>query len=268
VHAVYQPFPMLSGRRAQIWRHQPAYLRPRHFHEEPEINVVVKGQCTLGIGDRQVSLSAGQMALFQPGQDHVLLHGSDDLDLFVMALSPALSERVLGLGRLAASGKMKEVANVGSATEELTALCRVVDATSAETGVADRFALALRGAVAPDVLGRRALQIARAEPDVSGTELARRLSTAQSLVSRRFHAEFGLPLVRYRARMKLMRFIASVDAGNSLTHAAFDARFGSYAQCHRVFREALGCSPHAYFAGEREHVNAAVHPRAVGKKIT
>lgn len=266
VHAVYQPFPMLDGRRAQIWRHQPAYLRPRHFHDEPELNVVVKGQCVLGIGDREMSLSAGQMVLFQPGQDHVLLQASVDLDLFVMALLPELSERVLGARALAATGGMKELDDVGAATAELAALCRIVDATSAEAGVASRFALALRGASAPDVLGRRALELARAEPDVSGTELARRLSTTPSVVSRRFHAQFGLPLVRYRARMKLMRFIASVDSGRSLTHAAFEADFGSYAQCHRVFRAALGCSPQAYFAGERQHVDAAVLPAPAGPR--
>jgi methylphosphotriester-DNA--protein-cysteine methyltransferase len=67
------------------------------------------------------------------------------------------------------------------------------------------------------------------------------LATAPSFVSRRFHAEFGVPLVEYRARLKLMRFIALVDAGHSVTRAAFAAEFGSYAQFHRVFHRALGC---------------------------
>jgi methylphosphotriester-DNA--protein-cysteine methyltransferase len=77
------------------------------------------------------------------------------------------------------------------------------------------------------------------------------------MVSRTFHAELGVPLVEYRARIKLMRFVALVDSGRSLTRAAFDAEFGSYAQCHRVFFRALRCSPRDYFAGAREQVDAA-----------
>jgi methylphosphotriester-DNA--protein-cysteine methyltransferase len=69
------------------------------------------------------------------------------------------------------------------------------------------------------------------------------------------HAELGVPLVEYRARMKLMRFVELVDSGRSLTRAALDAGFGSYAQCHRVFRRALDCSPQQYFTGARAEVD-------------
>jgi AraC-like DNA-binding protein len=33
-----------------------------------------------------------------------------------------------------------------------------------------------------------------------------------------------------------------------LLDACLRAGFGSYAQCHRVFRHSLGCSPRSYFA--------------------
>jgi hypothetical protein len=46
--SLYQPFPMQPGHRAQAWRHQPAFLRPRHFHEEPELNLVTRGTATFG----------------------------------------------------------------------------------------------------------------------------------------------------------------------------------------------------------------------------
>lgn len=55
-----------------------------------------------------------------------------------------------------------------------------------------------------------------------------------------------------------MEFIKLVDAGRPLSHAALDADFGSYAQCHRVFRRFVGVAPHDYFAGERWRVDSAV----------
>ena len=91
---LYQPFPMLAGRRAQAWRHQPAFRRPRHFHDEPEVNILLRGRCTMGIGERTVALGPGDVVFFQPGQDHALLDESADLDLFVLAVSPELADRV------------------------------------------------------------------------------------------------------------------------------------------------------------------------------
>ena len=52
-----------------------------------------------------------------------------------------------------------------------------------------------------------------------------------------------------------MRFIDLVDRGSPFTRAALEADFGSYAQCHRIFRRTLRCSPQAYFAGARTQLN-------------
>src|SRR5688572_27193116 len=93
---------MLPGRRAQAWRHQPAFRRPRHFHEEPEINLVTRGSCKMGVGDRPLRLTAGQLVVFQPGQDHELIEASPDLELFVFALRPELHARALGARSLTA----------------------------------------------------------------------------------------------------------------------------------------------------------------------
>jgi AraC-like DNA-binding protein len=247
---------MLPGRRAQSWRHQPAFRRPRHFHEEPEINLVVRGGCVLGVGDRELRLAAGEGLLFQPGQDHVLYEASDDLDLFVMALSPALADRVVGFRALASSRRdVFRVFEPESARAELTGLASVADGQAAERRLADLFARTLRRSSSAHVVSRRAIELAHDDPTLSGAAVARRLGTASSQVSRRVHAELGVPLVEYRARVKLMRFVELVDSGRPLTGAALDAGFGSYAQCHRVFRRALGCSPQQYFTGARAAVD-------------
>jgi len=98
---------------------------------------------------------------------------------------------------------------------------------------------------------------------VRGLELGTRLRTTQSRISREFHRDLGLTLVEFRARIRLMRFVELVDSGLSLTAAATDADFGSYAQCHRVFQRALGCAPSAYFAGARAQIEAVTEPEPV-----
>jgi len=57
-----------------------------------------------------------------------------------------------------------------------------------------------------------------------------------------------------------MRFIQCVDRGSSFTRAALEASFGSYAQCHRVFRQYLGCTPRDYFAVRRIEIDDRFGP--------
>lgn len=247
---------MLQGRRAQAWRHHPAFRRPRHFHEEPETNLVTRGSCTLGVGDRRLELTAGKLVVFQPGQDHELVEASPDLDLFVFALRPELHARALQ-ERFLTGVDVNTVGarELASFETELAAVAELRDAETVEVRVADLFARALKGAAQANATSRRIVVALRAEQSLSEAALAARLRTTPSGISRRFRHALGVPLVEYRARLRLMRFIDLVDRGSSLTRAALEADFGSYAQCHRVFRRALGCSPQRYFAGARTELD-------------
>jgi len=257
---VFQPFPMLPGRRAQAWRHQPQYRRPRHFHQEPEFNLVVRGSCTVGMGTHQVTLATGEFVVFAPGQDHVLVDHSDDFDLFVVALTPELAERVLGTRAALPCGASAFTANaLARRVEQLEALGTTSHAAAVERELGELFACVLSGSPRGHVLSRRAASALAAEPDLSEAALAVRLHATPSGISRRFRHDLGLTLVEHRARMRLMAFVAAVERGESLTSAAFSSGFGSYAQCHRVFRRLLEQSPRDYFDGGRELVaNATV----------
>jgi AraC-like DNA-binding protein len=259
--ALFQPFPMLPARRAQVWRHQPEFRRPRHFHREPELNFVVKGSATLGIGSRVQRATAGDVVVFEPGQDHELLDASDDLQLFALALTPALWERRRGLGAgLGAAGELSESA-VADATEALGAVADLSDAAVVEARLSELFSL-LRAAarLSSSSVSRRAAEQALAQPGASCSALANQLGTHPSNLSRVVTRELGVPLVELRSRLKLSEFIRLVDAGHSFTQAALRADFGSYAQCHRVFRRLTGCQPRAYFAGARQHVDRRMAP--------
>jgi AraC-like DNA-binding protein len=258
LESLYQPFPMLPGRRAQAWRHHPAFRRPRHFHPEPELNVVGKGSALIGLGDRVVRLGAGGVILFHPGQDHVLLEASPDLELWVLALRADLAGQALdSLARAASVGDRLSPSALRTLEDTLAGLAQVSDAVAVETGTVRLFSSLQTHLSTNHVLSRRALEAASAKPSTPGAQLARRLGVDPSALSRNFHDSFGLTLVSYRARQRAMAFVRLVDSGQSLTRAAMSAGFGSYAQCHRVITKALGCSPNRYFAGERARIDDA-----------
>jgi hypothetical protein len=96
VEALYQPFPIPGTARGHVWHHVPATRRPRHFHAEPELNLIAAGRAVFGYGEATISVSAGDLLWWPPGQDHVLLDATPDLDLYVIGVTAAFSEQVLG----------------------------------------------------------------------------------------------------------------------------------------------------------------------------
>jgi AraC-like DNA-binding protein len=252
--AAYQPFPMLERSSGQVWSYAPEYRRPRHFHSEPELNLVVAGSATFGIGNEVSVLGAGELLAFTPGQDHVLLTGSRDLVLFAVGLRRGLAQDVLGdAGEAALSPLHARLAPRDA--EALVARC--ADATGragADQAVAELWLAAQwsskRGEAtrAPaHVLTRRALSALDSSPELDRTALARGARANPSEIGRYFRRDLGVSLVEYRARLRLLRFIEHADRGASLTAAALDAGFGSYSQCHRVFQQTLGLSPRRFF---------------------
>jgi AraC-like DNA-binding protein len=255
---IFQPFPMLAGRRAQAWRHQPAFRRPRHFHPEPELNIVVRGSAAIGLGDQVLPLIQGDVLFFHPGQDHALLEASADLELFVVALRPELAARVCGaLTHVASSGFRLPDSVWRESVEQLEGLTQIVDSHAVEHALSAVFSNVLSRVCKHHVLSRRALQAISGSPEATGTALAERLGVNPSALSRHFHDDLKLTFVEYRARLRAMAFVRLVDEGRTLTSAALGAGFGSYAQCHRVLSKSFGCAPQRYFGGERVRIDAA-----------
>jgi len=253
--ALYQPFPIPGRARGHVWHHVPATRRPRHFHAEPELNLIAAGQATFGAGATSISVSAGDLLWWPPGQDHVLLDASPDLDLYVIGVTPAFSERVLAghPGRVA-SGPTRLRLDAET-LNSLQATCVVSNAghdpTAVERHVGDlwRDAHRLRTRTADHhPLTARALSSLQGRPELKRDELARLIRGNASEVSRNFHRDLGLTLVAYRTRLRLIRFIQSIeDDHSSFMAAAIEAGFGSYSQCHRAFQQAFDCTPRVFF---------------------
>lgn len=255
MRAIHQSFLPPSDDRAFVWKYSDPIggRRPRHFHAEPELNLVVRGSATFGIGQKIITVSAGELVAFPSAQDHVLLHSSPDLYLYAVGLDSSYSAQVL-------SNESSHPFHVGLAENELRPVLACAADIVERSDVAQRGAelwqrvhwLARRGtsrsAHATHVLTRRTLQLLRVGSDLPLTRLAESLRAQPAEVSRYFHRDMGMTLVRYRMRLKLLHFIRLVDARQSeLMAAASSAGFGSYSQCHRTFQAELDCSPREFF---------------------
>lgn len=260
---------------AYVWKYslENGGRRPRHFHAEPELNLVVSGWAEFGVGERTVRVSHGELVGFPAGQDHVLLTTSPDVFLFALGVTPMLASEV-------AVGQPGETAlplHLRLQAKELAELTRRAEQVVERAGVDQPCAelwdqihwLGRRnpnGRSGPmHVLTKRALQVVSECPESSLDDVARGVKTCSSEVSRYFHRDVGMTFVRYRSRLRVLRFIALADEERGdLTSAALAAGFGSYSQCHRAFQSELGCSPRAFFkSGVRSEMQRAYDDHTV-----
>ena len=255
MRAIHQSFLPPGDEQAFVWKYSDPIggRRPRHFHAEPELNLVVRGSATFGIGQKVITVSPGELVAFPSAQDHVLLEASPDLYLYAVGLDSSYSAQVLG-------NESSHPFHVRLPDSELRPVVNSAADIVERSDIAQNGAelwqrihwLARRGtprsAQATHVLTRRTLQLLRGGSDLPLTRLAERLRAQPAEVSRHFHRDMGITLVRYRMRLKLLHFIRLVDSRQSeLMAAASHAGFGSYSQCHRAFQAELDCSPREFF---------------------
>jgi len=263
--ALFQDFLPDRAQRAFVWKYSQSIggRRPRHFHAEPELNVIVSGSATFAVGDGVVLVSEGDLLAFPSGQEHELRAASPDLYLFAIGLEPTYAADVLG-----PEGEPVVPLHVRLGTAELTAVldraAAIVDRPFVHQLGAELWQrvdwlgrhAASRTRQRTHVLTRRALKLMGAEPELGLQGLADELKVQPSEISRHFHRDLGMTLVRYRMRSRLLDLIRRVDAGQrDLMAAASTVGFGSYSQCHRTFQSELGCAPREFFfSGLRERM--------------
>jgi len=257
MRSIFQPYPTLPGLRAQAWNYQPEYRRPRHFHEEPEINLVTKGRGTIEVGERKIVMEAGSLVWLPPGLDHYLANASDDFELVTIGFKPSLIQNLArehsinasfarGWQRLDAAEAARLRAIIGdihAATDSQSIECRSMQVL--------RTLLELSSSAVPRV-GHRAASLIVTKPTTSRDCLAHTLGINRGDVSRHFHRDHGVTLRQYRNVLRTLDFLRLSANGSNLARAAVEAGFGSYSQCHRVFRSLLGISPREFVAARRQ----------------
>jgi AraC-like DNA-binding protein len=271
--AIHQGFLPTQGKsRAFVWKYSPVNWgrRPRHFHIEPELNLIASGQASFGIGETVVRVSQGDLLGFPAAQDHVLLDASPDLYLFAIGMQPQFSTEIL-------RGEADQVMiplHLHLTQDDFRTLVNrasaIVDREGADQPCAELWGHAqwlgkrcsARPMAAMHVLTRRALSAVNQAPGLELQSLSARLRTADSEISRYFHRDVGMTFAHYRARLRLLRLISLMEEGKTtLGSAAEVSGFGSYSQCHRIFQAELGCSPRRFFqAGLREQMQQAYDP--------
>jgi AraC-like DNA-binding protein/mannose-6-phosphate isomerase-like protein (cupin superfamily) len=253
--AIHQSFLPEGDHRSFVWKYSEPIggRRPRHFHSEPEFNIVARGSATIGIGDSVITVRSGEIVAFPSGQDHVLLDSSPDLYLYAVGLAPSYSAEVL---QDEPSLPLHVCISERELRPVLDSAADLVERDGADPLGAELWQrlhwLARRASSqatrATHVLTRRTLQLLREAPELPLTELAAVLRAHPTEISRHLHRDMGMTLGRYRTRLKLLRLIALVDAGrDELMSTASVAGFGSYSQCHRSFQAELDCSPRQFF---------------------
>jgi AraC-like DNA-binding protein len=271
--AIHQGFLPEQGRsQAFVWKYSPVNWgrRPRHFHIEPELNLIACGQATFGIGETVVRVSQGDLLGFPAAQDHVLLEASPNLYLFAIGIQPQFSTEILR----AQADQVMQPLHLHLTQDDFRALVSrasaIVDREGADQPCAELWDHAQwlgrrccpRPMAAMHVLTRRALSAVNQEPGIELQSLSARLRTADSEISRYFHRDLGMTFAHYRTRLRLLRLISLMDGGGTtLSSAAEASGFGSYSQCHRIFQAELGCAPRIFFhAGLREQMQQAFNP--------
>ncbi len=116
------------------------------------------------------------------------------------------------------------------------------------SGKTNRMGVTLHPAV------RRTLKLlSNGSSHMSLDDLAKACGTSRSYLSRIFHRQIGVPLVRYQVSLRISRFFDLYRQEENMTmlDAAFAAGFGSYAQFYKVFTKAYGRGPRQALICER-----------------
>ena len=230
------------------------------------MNLVLSGRARYLVKGRRYDLRPHALVWLFPGQSHILLTASPEFSMWIVTFRrplvresrrdrryTILQEKDPGLDWLRRLERL-EADRLDSLMRRLSE-SRQVSPTLFNAGLRylllsamEAFRDAERVAGGPEIHPaiEKAAGILTAEAEsVSEAELAGRVGLSRSHLSRLFRLQTGVPLVRFRNRQRLSRFLALYGAGQRRTmlDAALAAGFGSYAQFHRVFKELMGRAP-------------------------
>jgi AraC-like DNA-binding protein len=259
------------GHEGGIWHHkQWPPMSIAHWHEELELNIVLKGAAAYLVGRNRVDLTPNVLLWLFPEPEHILVDQSPDFEMWILVFRPGLLQQVCSDPSTAL---LLEHAPEGLFCRRLSQpmlqrlgnLCQEMLQAQSETM---RFNLGLGflllSAWSAYQKANEPVIVKGIHPAVAQTvhlllndlekaalpELAQRVGLSPSRLSRLFQQQTGMSLTAFRNQVRVRRVTQMVDAQpvTTLLEIALQAGFGSYAQFHRVFKQVMGASPRAYFS--------------------
>lgn len=245
------------------------YVHHMHRHTELEINLVTRGRGTYLLADRRYEIRRGSQLWLFPGQEHVLVNQSRDFEMWIAVFRPEMVQRVAVqpesrvLGEQSPQGHfIRQIA--ADLLSRLAALFDEIAVGEADdrgrhnAGLAYLLLTAWSIHLRSDELAAErelhpaveaAVRLMRDETEAMNLEqLSERCGLSPSRLSRIFKEQTGVPLVNYRQKACLERFLKMYGQGRkaNMLACALDAGFGSYPQFHRVFKQYMNRSPAEY----------------------
>ncbi len=239
--------------------------RFRHGHDEVELHLIARGVASYLLGDSRLEIGAGTMLWITRGCDHMLVNPDDQsLSRWSMMFRPRVVRRVLrsDAGPLLRASKQPLVRSLTrpAARRLMRAFEEIAQQASRSVallnaGVAYALALSWHAyqratEVAPaatlhPAVARAVQLLTGPEGSLGSKDLARCCGLSESHLIRVFAEQIGMSMTEFRNRARLERFFEIYGDGwrTTLSAAALEAGFGSYAQFYRVFRASMGHGP-------------------------
>ena len=265
----YERLDLAPERDGALWRHAGGARDRAHRHEELEVNLCVAGHAFYLVGEARYRLARRSLLWLFPAQNHVLIETSPDFEMWIAVWKPRLLEavcrhdsrqlRVLAPAQTWIKRLQSEDAARLENLFERVSQSASLDGFNAGLGfglteslaVWERGDQTIAGRAVHPAIERAARILNQRAPALPA--LAREVGLSPGRLSRLFGAQIGVSVSQFRSRRALERFAKIYDGQISITEAAFEASFGSYAQFNRVFAAHHGCSSTQYRARLRRN---------------
>ncbi len=264
----YERLSLLPGDQGKLWLTEGASLMSSaHTHRELELNLILEGRACYLLPHHRYDLRPRCLVWLFPQQEHILMDRSPDFKAWVVVFRPRLVAQTVGhepydtlrrgnpgtdwLRRLdepATTNLDRLMKNLSRSRDHDAAVTFNAGLHYLLLTAYDHFRLATTLEATSEVhpaVSKAAQLLKHDHGSLNEESIATQVGLSRSHLSRLFRRQTGVPLVEFRNRLRVERFMSLYGAGQKMTMlaAALEAGFGSYAQFYRVFKRVTGISP-------------------------
>ena len=242
------------------------------------MNLCIAGHAHYLVGERRFHLSRRSLLWLFPAQNHLLLDASPDFAMWIVVWKPQLIEATC---RQPNSRELAQPMPAqtwfaqlrGEDAAQLESLFQAVHGAATDDHFNAGLSYALMESRACHARAEQAIAGRAVHPCVESAArilrdealdlptISHRVGLSANRLSRLFRAQIGASITEFRTKMALERFARIYDGRSlSITQAAIEAGFGSYAQFHRAFVAHYNYAPVRHRERLRADENAVNSP--------